>query len=211
MASKLNNIKAIREMVAGEHRFQTRKSHNFDVSETLKEKNKTREIGDVWEEVNPVTGIVTIWEQRKGYRAKRVKGGNAITAHIDTREEFPNCYHDSCKTKPKNHLDSKMKGIHGMCFDCVVEMEGRLKYQGKFDEYARNKMKANAQAFLRDAKKEVEIVAETFKDINYSNSDGSLDKFVMENPEQYAQHIRDEFSKFEEDLLSQFEEKKEEG
>lgn len=201
MSSKLKNIKAIREMVAGTHRFQTRKSFSTDLAT---KQTKTREVGEVWEEYDPVTGSTVVWEQKKGYRVKKSKIADAVQEAKQYLEHYPNCFHEECKTKEKSWIDKKMRVIHGMCFDCVVEMEGRLKYQGKFNEYALNKMKNNAEAFFAEADREMEVVIESFKDIGYTNSDGSIDKFEMQDPQAYAKYIREQYQQFKQNTFKQF-------
>ena len=42
-----------------------------------------------------------------------------------------------------------MYNIHKMCFDCVIDMEGKLKIQGKYDEYERNAIANNAEAYVQ--------------------------------------------------------------
>ena len=46
-------------------------------------------------------------------------------------------------------IDQKMKRIHGMCFDCVVDMEHKIRLEGKWDEYEKRKVKENALAWLK--------------------------------------------------------------
>ena len=41
----------------------------------------------------------------------------------------------SCNCIEPGVADLKMKAIHGMCLNCVVEMEHKLKLEGKYEEY----------------------------------------------------------------------------
>lgn len=66
--SKLQNIKAVRQLLAGEHKMQTRTIVGY---EKAKDSN-IRNVGEIWEEVLP-NGAVVEWEQKKGYRVKRRK------------------------------------------------------------------------------------------------------------------------------------------
>ena len=43
-----------------------------------------------------------------------------------------------------------------MCLDCVVEMEAKLKIEGKFDEYQKNIVNSNKNASLEDFEKALE-------------------------------------------------------
>ena len=47
--------------------------------------------------------------------------------------EFPNCPKETCTCGMPKRLDEKMRKIHGMCFDCVVSMEHKIRIEGKWD------------------------------------------------------------------------------
>jgi hypothetical protein len=62
-----------------------------------------------------------------------------------------------CKKHMKaDDLNKKMYSIHRMCLDCVLEMENKIKLEGKWDEYARNVMNSNKNASLEDFERAVE-------------------------------------------------------
>ena len=45
---KLQNLKAVKQMMAGTHRSQTRKTHGFSDAKSAAKKNEKHEIGDAW-------------------------------------------------------------------------------------------------------------------------------------------------------------------
>ena len=45
-----------------------------------------------------------------------------------------------------------------MCYDCVIDMEHELRKQGKYEEYEKNKIQANAEAWLQKAEQDVEML-----------------------------------------------------
>jgi hypothetical protein len=53
-------------------------------------------------------------------------------------------------------INKKMYAIHRRCFNCVVEMETRIKIEGRWDEYSKNQMTSNKNASLEDFEKAVE-------------------------------------------------------
>jgi len=53
-------------------------------------------------------------------------------------------------------LNKKMYAIHDRCFDCVIEMEAKIKLDGKWEEYERGMVKSNARASLLDFEKAVD-------------------------------------------------------
>ena len=97
------------------------------------------EEGDIWEENGRK------WTIKNGIK-------QTITKFDELKKLFvlpiscPNCS-NPMKT---NDLNKKMYSIHKMCFDCVVEMEGKLKAQGKYEEYASNLLNLNKNHMLDD-------------------------------------------------------------
>src|SRR6056300_290737 len=96
MANKLQNIKAIQKMLDGTHAFQTRKTHGFTDAKQKAEKNKRREIGEIWEE--KIGNTIYQIEQQDGFRVKKPK--NSIAEEVRTYlNSYPNCKKDCCKSK----------------------------------------------------------------------------------------------------------------
>ena len=57
----------------------------------------------------------------------------------------------TCKKPLKpTDLNKKMYSIHKMCLDCVVEMESKLKIEGKYEEYEKNILNMNKNASLEE-------------------------------------------------------------
>ena len=57
MSNKLQNVKAVREMLEGTHKFQTKKTTGFSDADATSKKNERHEIGSVWEEKDPTSGL----------------------------------------------------------------------------------------------------------------------------------------------------------
>ena len=57
----------------------------------------------------------------------------------------------SCKKPMKSDdITKKMYSIHKMCLGCVVEMETKLKAEGKYEDYEKNIINSNKNASLED-------------------------------------------------------------
>jgi hypothetical protein len=85
-------------------------------------------------------------------------------------------------------------------------METRLKIQGKFDEYALDKMKANAESFFVQADKEFEVIKEAMKDVSFVNSEhGDVEKWDNSNSDELIERVSDQYQKFKEKTLAKFE------
>jgi len=76
-----------------------------------------------------------------------------------------------------NHTDQKMFRMTGRCLHCQTKYEDLLKAQGKYQEYERNIMQANAKALYKDAqqmaqeyirdlkRKQVEVVCNEYGEL----------------------------------------------
>lgn len=57
----------------------------------------------------------------------------------------------SCKKHMKiNDLNKKMYVTQGVCFDCVVELEHKIRVSGNWENYSSEKMTANKNESLKD-------------------------------------------------------------
>ena len=194
MSKKLKNVKAVKEMVAGTHKSQTKTNVSFGEKKTFVK----REVGDRWTDDDG-----TLWEQKKGYKVKLGK----LSELRQNLNKFPNCKKEICTcTNPKRN-DIKMKTIHGMCFDCVIEMEHKLKIEGKYEEYEREKILANMKSWLKGAEVEKEALKTALK-AKFVNEDGSIEEWNEMSWDEVEKKIDNEFRLFKENYLKKWEEKK---
>ena len=191
--SKLNNVKAINEMIRGEHRTQTRKSKGFE------EKNISRAIGDTWTDKNGQK-----WEQKKGYKVK-VSRLNKIR-NIAQPDLCPKC-NNLTKT-----FDKQFIAKVGKCYDCVVKEETLLHCEGVklkkpiYEQWEKAQVRANVESFLKDAKKDVEMLKSRFTKTEFVNSDGTIDKWQLpESVESIEASLDKQFDKFKDELLEKLE------
>jgi hypothetical protein len=204
--AKLQNIKAIREMLDGKHRTQTRTKIGFSDTEVSAEKAKKREVGEIWEEYDEHGQLVCIWEQKQGYR---IKSGVLKDAVEDIRtylNSYPNCLED-CRTKDKNYtkLDKRFRAKFGRCADCQFRIETRLKQQGKFKEYEREQMLRNAEAFFKQADVEIETVYNQIAgESHFANSDGRIE--VWNGNKDQAEKMRNEYYEYKKIAIQKIQE-----
>jgi hypothetical protein len=192
MSKKLKNIKAVSEMLEGKHKTQTKKTIAFDGKEVVR-----REVGELWTDTKGQE-----WEQRKGYKVK-------VGKLAKLREElkgFPNCRKDVCTCIDAGQADLKMKAYHGMCLDCVVEMEHDLKLKGEYDEYERTKLLNNAEAWLKEAEVEKEVLKSTIK-ASFINEDGSIEEWDGLSEDEMVTKIDEGFKTFKTNFIDKLKNK----
>lgn len=196
--SKLQNIKAVKQMLTGEHRLQNRTVVGYEG----KKDTRTRKVGDIWEETTP-NGDTIEWEQKQGYRVKRRKITKILDKVREELNQYPNCY-DNCekkKTARYTQHDKKIRDVHGMCLDCLARYETYLKANGEFKEYERKRHLESATSFFRDAEKEKELIKSALNSIEYVEEDGGLEVWKSENKQALLDKIDTDFEKLKKSIL----------
>jgi len=191
--SKLNNVKAVNQMIRGEHRTQTRKTKGYE------EKSIERKIGESWIDKNGQT-----WIQKNGYKAKVSKLSNIRTSI--QKSICPVC------SKKATNFDKPFIAREGKCHDCIVKeetlmvCEGYVKNEPIYERFEREKIRKNVNSFIKDAAKDVEMLKTKFTTTEYVNSDGTIDKWNLpQSQEAIRASLDKQFDKFKEELLTQLE------
>ena len=212
--SKLKNVNALKQMLDGNHRLQTRKTIGFSDSESSANRSKVREVGEVWEEKDHNDNSLW-WEQRNGFRVKHHMHPSVAEelrkAH-EYLQSFPNCHKEKCTCIQPTRIDEKFRRMMGLCEDCVISMETSLKIQGKFDEYAFDKMKANAESFFKQADVEVDVLKREIQNINFAGDETDqnnvVEKWSFQDTEAYLKNIDEKYKDFKEKTLQRLDSKK---
>jgi len=194
---KIDSIDDVKQLLKGEHVSQT----SIQTGYTGEPEEKiTRKIGDRWEDADG-----NEWEQKDGYKIKLGKEWQQeLHSYLNT---FQNCPKEVCTCTMPKRVDEKMKALHGMCLDCVVSLEHKLRLQGKWDEYEQLKMKQNAMAWLEEAERDKNLIADELSRSEFVNSFGDVEKWdVGKTKEELLAKIEDEFQRFREDFISKLEE-----
>lgn len=194
MSKKLQNIKALQQMMEGTHKFQTKKTVGFADTAKL----ELRQPGDIWEETD-ANGNVYIYEQKDGFRIKRSKNSGAFQQARTALQTFTNCRKDKCTCINPTHLDEKMRKFNAMCYDCTIEMEHELRKSGKYAEYERERVKQNALAWLASAEKDLELLKKAYTQASeyVINSAGETEHWSAQmTPEEFHEKIEKGFEQF---------------
>ena len=204
MSKKLQNIKAVQQMIDGNHKFQTKKTVGFSDAESKAKRNERHDVGDIWEESDPVTGNIYVIEQRDGFRIKKTKNSEVFQQIRDELNTFTKCPKEKCTCINPQRIDEKMRRVHDMCFDCVIEMEHELKKQGTYDAYEKERVRNNALAWLRSAEQDITLLKQAYTQSTQfvSNSSGDLETWAAKmSPSEFEEKIQKEFERFKENFL----------
>ena len=203
MSKKLQNVKAVQQMLDGSHKFQTKKTTGFSDAKLVAKKNERHVVGDTWEESDSV-GNKFIIEQQDGFRIKKTKNSKIFQELRDDLRSFPACRKETCTCAGTHPIDKKMQIIHKMCFDCVIDMEHEMKKAGTYEEYEQNKIRENALAWLAAAERDVVMLKQTYTQAAefVTNSDGALETWGAKmSPAEFEETVQTQFNKFKENFL----------
>lgn len=151
------DIRRIRNLVSGNQGDSTQTQVGYS------RKHIERKDGDIWEE-NGKT-----WTLKNGIRISISKLERAKT-YAYTPLLCPTC------SKPmKVQHDKKMFRIHNMCLDCVIDMETKLKIEGKYEEYEKNILKNNANFMLDEFENGFDDFLNSFDATGFVTEQGDIE------------------------------------
>lgn len=213
MSKKLQNIKALQQMLEGTHKFQTKKTTGFSDAKETARKSERHEVGDTWEETD-AAGNLWVIEQRDGFRVRKTKNAEVFQEIRESLQSFPKCRKETCTCLTPSHLDEKMRKYNGMCYDCTIDMEHELRKTGQFEEYQQNRVKQNALAWLKTAEQDLELLKQAYTQASefVLNGDGELEHWSAQmTTEEFKEKIESGFEEFKTRFLTRLEGKQDEN
>ncbi len=146
---KEKDVQRLRNLVQGKYGEKSRSSVGFSKVEEFHNE------GDIWESDGRT------WTIKDGIKQNITKFDKAKKYHV-----MP-LLCPVCSKIMKNRNDKPFYNIHKMCFNCVIDMEAKLRKEGKWEEYE-NKIHNN------------EIENKILK-LNLKNFNNSEDKDIVHN------------------------------
>jgi len=204
MSKKLKNVNAVKQLLDGSHKFQTKSK----IALGNEKEYENHKVGDTWEEKNSKTGVVYIIEQKEGFTVRKLKNSGLFKKIREDLNTFSNCPKEKCTCLKPQRIDEKMRRIHGMCFDCVIDMEHQMKQDGTFDEYSKNMIEKNARAWLKQAEEDVKLLKRVYTESREIVKDeyGKMEHLDAKmTVEEFEEKIEKEFEKYKKTFLENLE------
>jgi hypothetical protein len=207
MSNKLQNIKAVKNLLTGQHKSQTRKSTYFGKTEKEVAKDdilERFENGDpkVWIETKPNGTRIKV-TQHDGFKSRVPE--NSITDQIrdilTVPDECPKCGTDM--RGKEQRLNFKFYFKQQKCFGCVLTEERKIKDQGEeaWKAYQNKIMLSNAESWFKDCDKEVEIIKTQMKETVWENADGDRGEIDIS---EMIKKIEDDYTKLKTNIRNRF-------
>ena len=143
--------------------------------------------GDIWKEDGRT------WTIRNGVKQNITKLDSAKKS-MQTPLTCP-----KCGGSMKHHLAKKMYKIHGFCFDCTVDMEAGLRKAGLFEQYEKQMMQGNMQAWASNLEQWVQATVN--ENMSYVTEEGDVEDWkgntqkqkqqLLNGMNEYLKHLKE--------------------
>ena len=92
-----------------------------------------------------------------GYEGKQKPKGDVIPQMTEIMKDvrMP-LFCPKCDKVMKKRLDNKMWNLFQHCFDCQVKIENKMRIDGTYDNWEKEKTKANTLSWIKEQKKTIE-------------------------------------------------------
>ena len=175
---KRKDVERMRNLIKG----KTGESAELQVGYAAKKEDHKE--GDIWEE---------------GGKKWIIKDGIKQTyTRLDEvkKEAILPLFCPSCGTLMKKRNDSKMYKIHKKCFDCVIDMEHKLRLEGTYKEYEKNIIVNNAENYLDDLENYL-IEAINESNTQYISERGEVERWKGGiDKEKFTSKMKEDFKGF---------------
>lgn len=128
------DVQRMRNLITGDLGGKTQTQVGYE------KQTRNYQEGDVWEADGKK------WTIKNGIKQTVTKYDN-LKRLVVLPLACPNC----SKAMKVNQYNKKYYALHGMCFDCVIEYETKLRHEGKYEEYEKQILNANKNFFLDEA------------------------------------------------------------
>ena len=204
--SKLQNIKAVKDLLAGRHKTQTRQSHYFGkTKKEISEDDVIERFEDgkpkIWIETD-ANGTRTRVTQHEGFKSREPENSilKTIQQALSVPEKCPECGKDM--REHEKRLNFKFYHMRGKCFECVLKEERKIKQQGPeaWTKYQNKIMAANMESWFKDADKEVEVLKDQIVR-TWQNADGKYGEADMSS---FLEKMEEDYLELKENLRKQY-------
>jgi hypothetical protein len=193
MSKSLRNISALRKMLDGTHKFQTKTTVSF--SDVKTDTNDSRAVGEIWTDENGIE-----WEQRSGFRIQKGKL-DSIRKQLSKSKMPAHC--PKCQQAMTKRLDAKFWALEKHCFDCQIAYEHEMRINGTFDQYEKQRILNNAESWLTEAEAEAqELIKIIDSELTFSDTEGALEKWNVDvNREEFIEKVKSDFENFKTNFI----------
>lgn len=176
---KKSDVQRMRNIITGKAGDRTQVLAGWE------NKKKDRKEGDIWEEDGKTWTI-------KGNIKQNITKLDGLKKMVVLPLTCPNCH----KPMKVHEFNKKMYSIHGICFDCVIDMESEIKKQGKWKEYVSEQRTNSKNAMLIDIEQAMEAWYKHNE--NVITEHGDIQNWEGGNKKEMYEQLKEELNKAKE-------------
>ena len=176
------DVERLRNLITGKYGEKTRSSVGFSKAEEFYAE------GDIWEADGRT------WTIKDGIKQNITKLDKAKKAHV-----MP-LLCPCCKKVMNKRKDKSSYNLHKKCFNCVVDMEHKIRVEGKWEEYTQRLHNQEIDHKLEEFKLFVKSKLEESNN-SFVSEDGDVERWVgkldadkvneyLESVEEYAKALK---------------------
>ena len=111
-----------------------------------------------------------VWEDLHGKNWTIKNGIKQTVTKLDTAKTPWFC--PRCTKAMAHRFDSRAYNILGICYDCAIKEETKMRYDGTWEEYSRKQLQQNYIAGLTDKIAELQHYHDTVSSPEFVHADG---------------------------------------
>lgn len=147
-----------------------------------------RKEGEVWVEKGKT------WTIHNGIK-RTVSKFSSIRKTLRTPICCPKC------NKSMKHVDEQVYKFNSVCLDCTIDFEHQLKIDGKYDDYERARILANAKGYVVDMDKFFNEYFQEVSDKSYVTEDGDVEAWLGDPSKKVKEVVKPELDRLKKELI----------
>jgi len=187
MARRRWKIQDIQSVVSGENPFT---QFGYHVQEPK------RKLDERW-----VDAKGKVWEQRSGYKAIVNEKADAIRDLV--RQNCSKCHID---LRWGTQLDKRFFPKTGMCYNCTIDHDTKMRMDGTWDVYEKRKVLKNQLAYIQDMrnyiKESIDYLTTTDGKMSFVDEKGKLETWTNTQIDILLSGAKMDYEKLTQDIVA---------
>lgn len=143
--------------------------------------------GEIWTEKGKT------WTIKNGIK-KSVSKFNTIRKNLRAPLCCPKC------NKSMKSVDEQVYKFNNVCLDCTIEFEHELKIAGKYDDYEKARVLANAKGYVIDLERFLKDYVLDTNNASYVTEDGEVEAWIGDSSKRASELVEPELEKIKKQI-----------
>lgn len=144
--------------------------------------------GDIWTEKGKT------WTVKNGVK-RTVSKFSKVRKDIQTPLCCPKC------SKTLKHVDEKFYKFNNVCMDCTIEFEHELVKQGKYKDYEKARILANAKGYILDMDQFFSEYIQNTIEQSFVTEDGDVERWIGNPTKKVEEIVKPKIDELKEQII----------